>query len=302
MDQEQNTEQIEYNLSFLKRPKWILIYSSLFIIIVLSNFNLGTKIDKLIYKSLRISSSCKLQMSDYHLNIFPLPHVQVVNLNVPGRCLGPGKSSIFFKDVRAYFRGPSFSPLGVLFKLETKLDKIPIEVFFSAGLSSFSVVLKESLIPLDKLQKFLPAVKLAGQVKTDLYLEFTQRKIEKLNLNLQSNTFVIPEQNIEGYKIETLNIQDMQLIATTDSKSNLKITKFVLGNEASPVRSSFQGVIKLSMSNPMASGINLSGELALSEELNDSIGFFFTQFDKQDNFYQIQLSGTLGRPSLGSKR
>jgi len=302
MSDQPSTEEVQYDLQFLKKPKWILFYSLTFFLIVVSNFPLGKKIDALVYSSLKVAPHCKLQISSYHLNIFPLPHVQVKDLNVPGRCLGPGKSSLNLKDVRAYFRGPSFSPFGVLFKLETEFEKIPLEVYITAGISKIAVVLKESLIPLERLQKFVPAVQMSGQVKTDLYVELDNMKLSKLNLNLQSKTFVIPGQTIFDYKIETLDIQDMQIIAATDEKSNLKIKKFVLGNEKSPLRSSFSGLIKLSQSNILNSQIELKGEFALSEELNESFGFMLSQFDKQDDFYQIQLSGLLGRPSLGSKR
>jgi len=302
MSDNQIDNEVKYDLAFLMNPKWIIFSFSFFILVALYNFPLSKKIDQIVYSSLAVSNSCKIQISDYGINVFPLPHLSIKNLNVPATCFGRGKDSIFLPELRAYFRGPSFSPLGVLFKVESEFKSVPIELFFTAGISNFVVVMKESTIPLEILRDFLPGVKLAGHVKTDFYFEISKMKLKKINLNIQSKTFVIPAQNIEGYKIETLNIQDMQLIAATDEKSNLKISKFILGNEQSPVRSSFKGSINISPNNLMSSSIDLQGELALSKELSDSLGFLFTQFDKKDNFYQIHLSGLLAAPKMSSKR
>jgi hypothetical protein len=302
MSELETDPEVNYDLSFLRKPKWIALFFIFFLFVTIYNFPLGKKLDNLVYSSLQISSVCKLQISDYEVNVFPLPHVLVKDLNVPGVCMGRGKPDISLPDVRAYFRGPSFSPLGILFKVESEFESVPLEVFITAGMSKVTIVLKESLIPLEKLRTLLPSVKLAGQVKTDLYVELIGMKLQGLNIKLQSKTFLIPAQNIEGYKIDTLNIQDLLLIAATDNNSVLKISKFVLGSEKSPVRSSFKGTIKMSPSNFVNSILDIKGELALSDELNDSIGFILSKFDKKDNFYQIQVSGPLSNPKTGSKR
>lgn len=287
-------QEVNYDLSFLKSPKWLSIYLGFGLLLILSNLNLEAKLDKLVYSSLKVTRSCQIQIKDYEVNFFPLPHLQLNRVNVPGSCMGHRKPSIFLPELSAYFRGPSFSPFGILFKLETQLESIPVEVYITAGISTIAIVLKESTIPLDKISKFLPQVQLGGSAKIDLYVELKKLQLSKVNLNLRSNSFVIPPQMVIPMP---LNIQDLQLIATGDMKS-VKIEKFVLGNETSPVRSSFQGVVKLVPRNILASGLNLKGELALSEELNDSFSFFLQKYDKKDNFYQIQIAGTLGAPKL----
>ena len=63
-----------------------------------------------------------------------------------------------------------------------------------------------------------------------------------------------------------------------------------------------KGKIKLSLNNIIASTMDIKGELALSTELKESLGFLLSQFDQKDNFYQIQISGPFRAPQIGSKR
>lgn len=302
-DQEKLVSEVNYDLSFLKRPKWIIIYSVVAAVIIISKIPLASQIDKLITRSMIISSRCQLQMSDYGLHIFPLPHVRVTNLNVPKSCLQNGKSDILLNEVRAYFRGPSFSPFGVLFKVETTFEKIPLEVYVTAGTSTLTFVMKDSLISLDKISNFLPDIKLSGQVKTDFFAQISGNKLKALELNLQSKTLNIPAQTAQvaafPLSIPPLNIQDMHIVAATDAKLNIQIKKLVLGNETSPIRTQLSGTVTLSP-NTMQTKLNIKGQLALSDEiLQDGMislvdKNFLQTFDKVDNFYQININDSIG--------
>lgn len=306
-ENESSINEVRYDLSFLKSPKWIIVLIILFVSVIFFNFPLKKKLDNLIYSSLKISSQCHLKMQDYSFNVFPLPHVSIENLTIPGRCLGPKKASINIKEMDTYFRGPSFSPLGLSFKVETIFENIPIEFFIIGSPSTIVLVLKESMIPLGKLKRILPQVKLSGNAKTDLYVELENNKLKALNINLQSNNFSIPAQNIFDFDLMALDINDLHLVASTDEKSKLNISKFVLGSESSPIRSGFTGMINLNTNNMMNSELDLKGEIALSESLTQDFAFsmvksYLDKFDKEDNFYQIQIKGPLYSPQASSKR
>lgn len=291
-----NQPEVNYDLSFLRSPKWLMIYFGFGLFLILSNLNLESKIDKLVYSSLKVSPSCQIQIRDYEINFFPLPHLQFNKVNVPGNCLGRGQKPVFLDELAAYFRGPSFSPFGVLFKVETIFEKVPLEVFITAGFSAITVVITESLIPLEKLNRFSPMVKFAGKAKLDFYLELKKMQISKMNVNLRSKSFTLPPNMLIG---KSLPINDLQFVASGNLKS-LKIKNFVLGNEDSPIRSDLKGVVKLSPSNPMFTELNLKGELAISKEFaedNALIVGFLDKFDKKDNFYQIELKGPISQIS-----
>ena len=117
-----NQQEVSYDLPFLRSPKWLLIYFIFGLFLILSNLNLESKIDKLVFSALKISPSCQIQIKDYEINVFPLPHLQFNKVNVPGNCMGRGQKAVFLDELAAYFRGPSFSPFGVLFKIETILE------------------------------------------------------------------------------------------------------------------------------------------------------------------------------------
>jgi len=118
-----NLDDIHYDFSFLKKPKWILGLVSTFLIILLLNFNIKEKLDNLVFTSLTTIPNCSINLDDYHLNILPLPHISFDNLSLGRNCLGMRSSfnskPIKLENTKAFFRGPSLFPLGARLKLET---------------------------------------------------------------------------------------------------------------------------------------------------------------------------------------
>lgn len=297
-------ENINYDLSFLKRPKYILFLIIMFCLVLFINFPISKKIDSLIFGALSANSSCPINMDAYEINIFPLPHLKLENLSVPNRCLAGGSGSLVIPDLKAYFRGPSLFPLGVSFKIETEINKNPIEAYATVGINHYVVSIKENKISLDKLGAFFPQVQLAGDIFTDAHIELEDGAISVLNLKLQSKNFTIPSQEIQGFIVQPMNIKNLFVTAVTE-KRTVNLNQFILGDETSPLRSEFKGKIILNRKNMNSSTLNLKGQIAVADKLleeNFILKSYLSQFDKKDNFYQIQLTGPLMRPSVKSKR
>ena len=163
-----------------------------------------------------------------------------------------------------------------------------------------AINLDKTKLALSEVSKFLPAgVKLNGDVQVDALVKAGQNGINDLNLKAASKNFIIPAQNIMGFALSTLNIKNLLLKAKMESNNMVRLTDLILGDDNSPIRGNLKGTIRLNQRNINASPIDLVGEVAFSQDFLDKyaiIGMVMNQFDKKDDFYQIQLKGALGSP------
>ena len=297
-------ETLNYDLAFLRKPRWILAIFFIILVSIFMNFSFEKKIDSLIYGALSSNSRCPIGIDSYAVNLFPLPHLEIVNMTIPNRCLGAGLGATSIPLSKAYFRGPSLFPLGVSFKIETEFNKNPINLYTTAGFGHYVFELKENKLSLDKLSPFIPKITLAGEVLADIHVEIEDSNLTVLNVKLQSDSFVFPSQEIESFLIKRMNIKNLFLTAVTEG-NKVKITQLIVGNEDSPIRADFKGSVNLNNRNMRASTLDLKGELAFSKEMLDEmflIKNYMNQFDQKDNFYQLKVQGPLTRPILSSNR
>ncbi|MBD65494.1 MAG: hypothetical protein CME62_09825 [Halobacteriovoraceae bacterium] len=308
-DENTTTPEINYEMTFIRKFRWILFLFCFFVLLLLTKIPVAKTIDNAIYGSLNFGR-CQIGISNYEFNFFPLPHLNFQNINIPSECLGArNNQSIGLKDLQVYFRGPSFSPLGPQFKVETAFRDNPLGFILASDFSfkTLKLLIKENDIDLGKFSDFIPQVSLNGVVKTDLLLELENFNLSELNINLQSNSLVLPAQNINGFALQEMPLKNLLLTANSENGKKLNVKKLVIGDEKSPIRSEFSGVINLNTRNIASSSLNLGGEIAFADSfINDPSMFllknYMQQFDKKDNFYQIQITGALSFPNISSNR
>lgn len=297
-------DSINYDLAFLKKPRWILLLFLFLVFSIFLNFSFKKKIDALIFGALSSNSRCPINIDSYAINILPLPHIEIKNMSLPNRCIGGRNGVTSIPLSKAYFRGPSLFPLGISLKVETELNKNPIDLYTTIGFGHYVFELKESKLSLDKLSPFIPTVTLAGEVIADMHVEIEESKLSLLNIKLQSNNFTFPAQEIQSFLIKRMNIKNLFLTAITEG-NKVKINQFVLGDESSPIRADFKGDVRLNSKNIKASNLSLTGEVAFSKEMLDEIFIiksYMAQFDQKDGFYQLKVQGPLSRPLMTSNR
>lgn len=297
-------EKINYDLRFLRKPKWILFLILMFFLVIITSFPLTKKIDTLVFGALSSNPRCPILLESYEINFFPLPHLALSNMSVPNRCLSGGPGNLLIPDLKAYFRGPSLFPLGASFKIETAINQNPIEAFTTAGFNHYVISLKENKISLDKMAQFIPQVQLAGDMIVDAHIEIEKNAISVLNLKVQSKNFAVPSQEIQGFVLQRLNIKNLFITAVTENRT-LNLNQFIVGDEASPVRSEFKGKVILNRTNLKSSTLNLTGQVAVSDKMleeNFILKSYLSQFDKKDNFYQLKITGPMMRPSVKSNK
>ena len=302
----EKSESVNYELPKLGKVKWIVLISITFIFSVFLHFPIAEKIDGLIKQTLAANPRCAIGYEDVNFEFF-LPKLVVKNLNIPAGCTGSrGGNDIFLKKVNLNIRGISFTPFGPHFLIETELYNNPIEAYLTVGFGSIAINLQEAKIKLKELSSLLPAVKLKGTLTVDALVELGSKGIKDLKAHIYSKDLVFPSQKIPNpsLTLPTFNIQDL-LIKATMENNKIMVKELIVGNPDSPIRANFKGPITLNQGNIAYSQMNLKGELAFSEKFIKDfmvVDMYMKQFTKKDNFYQLELSGPLMRPSIKSQR
>lgn len=303
MSSKEELEEIDYNLPRLGKSKWITSTLIVFILGFIAYFPFMYKVKSTVKKQLNGIPGCSVDYDDINLEFF-LPKVIIKDLVVPQSCFGKFGDPLKMDALYFYFRGLSFSPFGPHFKIETNLQGLPIESYLTAGIGGIAINLRENVIEMKKLKKLLPALNLSGKVTIDALVKLSGQKLSDLKLNIRSKDFTLPGQDIKGFKLATMRLNNLLLKADLVGKK-LKVHDFILGDEEAAVRANFKGHINMNQRNFIASTLDLSGEVAFSNDFLEKyaiIKLVMNKFDKKDEFYQIKLSGPLSRPKPSSLR
>lgn len=219
--------------------------------------------------------------------------------------------------------GFSFSPFGPAFNISTIFQGMPLEADVAVGLGGLALVIEnqargsgfeypEKKINLNKLGGLVP-VKLSGDIYiSNLHiksnLNFTN--LEIMSLNIVSKNILIPAQTMTlppmglPFTInEPLAINNFLLLGELSqggNKPKFQLKQFTVGDDQSPLRSEFRGKIDINLLRPVYSGLNLVGELKLSDSFPQKEllhNLVLQKFDQKDGFYQIQIKGA-GLPAF----
>jgi hypothetical protein len=228
-----------------------------------------------------------------------LPKVVVTDLKLPASCLGKRGEALKFNFVTLNWHVINFSPFGLPFRLDTELAGQPLSLHYVLGINQQMIRLKDQKIVLSRLEQFMGDFKLAGSIMVDLSLLMSKDLIKNLSLKAVSKDFIVPAQSLEGFTLPNLKVNEFYLEANSETHPRLTVDKLILGDSSSPIRANFSGRIDLLDGNVALSPVNLTGEVAFSENFKDSIPLvemMFQSFTQKDGFYQIRLGGTLGAP------
>jgi type II secretion system protein N len=303
MSSENELEEIDYKLPILGRSKWIIGILAVLFISIFLYFPISYKVKSLIKSNISKIPGCPLQYNNITTELF-FPKLVVEGLSIPMRCFNQNGQPIKLEKVFLFFRGFSFSPFGPHFKLETQLNKNPISAYITAGIGGIALNIRENTLELDKILKPFPDVKFSGKVEVDALVRINSGELSDLKLNIRSKNFMLPAQSIKGFSLSNMNINDL-LIQTQMTGNKLNIKNIIMGDTDSPIRAKFNGDIKMHKKNIKMSTLNVKGEVAFSQTFLEKymiIGMFMKKYDKKDEFYQLKIGGTIGRPNPTSAR
>lgn len=296
-------QEIDYSFPQLGKSRWILIGVSVFLLGLVLYFPFMFKVKSVVKTQLNKIPGCAVDYEDIQLE-FLLPKIIVKDLVLPRSCFGKFGDPLRMDNVFLYFRGLSFSPFGPHFKLETNVNGLPISSYLTAGIGGIAVNVKENILDLKNLKPLIPELNLLGKVTIDALVKLKGQKLNDFKLNIRSKNFTLPGQNIKGFKLGTMRLNNLLLKADMDG-NKLKIENFILGDQDADIRANFKGDLKLNQKNMASSQMDLKGEVAFSNNFLEKyaiIKLVMNKFDKKDEFYQIKLTGPLTNPKPSSAR
>jgi hypothetical protein len=276
-----------------------LLVSFLFTMAFLNFYPIGAQLKGFLKNNLK-GTACNPDYDQIRIE-WLLPKVVVTDLVLPASCLGQQAGDpIKFSFITINFQFINFSPLGIPFKIDTEMNGQPLSLYFVQGFGQRKVRMIDQSIVLARLEPLMSQFKIGGKVIVDLDLLMSNdNKIKTLSLKAESKDFQIPSQNLQGFTTPNLKLNTFYVVANSDVPPRVSVEKFILGDPDSPMRANFKGNIDLQEGAVAFSPMNLSGEVAFSENFKQQlplIDMMFNSFKQKDGFYQIKLGGTLGAP------
>lgn len=293
----QSLDDIQYK-SKVKIYFFPIIISFLFMMAFMNFYPIGTELKGFIKKNLK-GSGCNPDWDDIRIE-WLLPKLVISDLNLPASCLGKMGDPLKFSFVTVNFHLISFSPIGIPFKIDTEMNAQPLSLYFVQGFGQRMIRMKDQTINLSRLQPVMGDFKIGGNVTVDLaVLMANNNTIKTLSLKAESKDFQIPSQNLQGFTTPNLKINTLAVEANSDAPPRVTVDKLFMGDTNSPMRAQFKGYFDLQNGAIAFSPLNLTGEVAFSEQFKQQlplIDMMFQSFTQKDGFYQIRLGGTLGAP------
>ncbi|MBY0518013.1 MAG: type II secretion system protein GspN [Bacteriovoracaceae bacterium] len=288
-------DEVEYNFGVHK----LFIVAGVilsFMFAFLLYFPFEKKIETLVKSQLATLPGCRANFNSLHFEFF-LPKVVLTDIQLPASCLG-GSNPIKLPRMALKFYGPSFSPFGLAFKMETELSGHEVGIHYAAGTSVQMINIQEPELPISALRSVLPMLpKIEGTVDLNVKVAVEGKNLNDLKILIQSQNLVVPAQNLTDFKIPRLALGNLSLKAESKGPRKIGIQEFILGKPEAAIRAKFSGTIDLATGAIAYSPVNMKGEAAFSEEFLQSfpiLNLMLPQFTQKDGFYQIKLGGTLG--------
>jgi len=297
-------QDIDYPTIKYSKKKIISVFFAISVFSFLIAFPFNQKFENIVRNVVKTSVGCGVNFKELKFE-FLLPKIVLNDLQLPQNCFQGINHGINFRQIRLYLRGPSFSPFGIALKLETELLKTDFNIYLALGLNSQAIKFEQQIINFDKFSEFIPQVKMQGQLELNGVLHLKKQNIEKMSGYIRSQNLIIPPQNIQGFNTPELSPRNFVLKIETDvnNAEYINVQEMIMGDQASNIRAKFNGKVVLNNRSLSNSRLDLKGEFALSPEILKEFGIIeqlLSSFNKTDEFYQIQIGGTIDSPQFRS--
>ena len=267
------------------------------------HFPIQRQVESLVKAQLAQIPGCRMSFERLKIELF-LPKIVLTEMRLPASCFGGGAGTKL-PFVNLYFRGPSFSPLGAAFKISTEIHSQPLSLYYAAGISRQVIKIEENKLNLSLFSKLSPQIpKLTGHVSVDSVVSLSGPRLDELKVSLESKNLNLPGQMLSDIKLPKIDIGNFALKLESSDGKKINLKELIIGGVNSSIRGKFSGNLSLAPGAIAFSPINLKGEASFSPEFLDSfpiLNLMLPQFTQVNNFYQINMTGTLGnmRPAKG---
>jgi len=287
-----------YTPSLWTRPRIVFISVLLVLIGFLANFSLEDKINKILLNVLQKNEACPIQFQKAELSYF-LPKVIIKAITIPGLCFGQPYSSLPIREVVIALHSPSFYPPGIRFHLSLKEGGTKVHLYPSVSLFSHYVQIEKtqidakifSVMTSDNKSPIAGLIDISGFVKISNSGNLTDGQ-----LSLTSNNFSIPAQNIKGFNMTPVALNNFSIQSHFSNATTMLIDEITIGKSNSPIELNLKGKINISPSGLSSSMLSLNGTLFLSQYFLNNFSFvkIFFPANNTTGKYQMTLEGPLG--------
>ncbi len=298
----QKLESVDYNLGINK----LLVIGALifcFLVAFFIHFPIQRQVEGLVKTQLAQLPGCQMSFERLRIELF-LPKIVLTEMRLPAHCFGGGQG-MKLPYVNLYFRGPSFSPLGVAFKISTELHSQPLNLYYAAGISRQVIRVEENKLNLSLFSRISPQIpKLSGAANVEALMSLAGPRMDELKVSIESSNLNVPGQMMGDLKLPKIDIGNFSLKLESEDGKKVQLKELIIGGVNSSIRGKFTGNISLAPNAIAFSPISLKGEASFSAEFLEAfpiLNLMLPQFTQVNNFYQINMTGTLGnmRPIQG---
>lgn len=288
-----------YTPKYWSKTKLFILGFFILLFSFIANFSVEDKITNLTLAFLAKNRECPIDFEKIQIK-YLLPSINIKNPVVQGRCFNNPQNNLILNNLRLSFHSPSFYPLGIRLHVEANTDSSYINAYPVFSFFSKNIKIENTLIDSNLLALFMPnnVSPIAGHISVEGFLEFKSGNISDGELDILSKNLIVPAQNIQGFELPRLNLQNMQVNAVIDEPGVINIKTLQLGNKQAPLNLKLHGELKTIPENIKSSKIDLTGSLELSRYMLDTFAFLklFLPANNTSGIYQMQLNGTLGNP------
>jgi hypothetical protein len=264
-------EEIHYK-SKIKSILFMILAFFLFVSAFLNFYPIGDKLKTLVKSQFKTVPGCNPDFDQIRMEWF-MPKIVISDLVLPASCLNRQGEPFKFSHITLNYNLINFSPIGLPFRIDTEFSGQPLSIYFVQGFFGQQMIrLKDQTLVLSRLQSLLGNdFKIAGSVTVDLNLLLEDRLVKNLNLKAASKDFQIPSQSIQGFSTPNLKLNELYIEANSADHPRINVDKLIIGDPDAPMRANFKGRINLQEGTMAFSPVDLSGEVAFSENFRQSL-------------------------------
>jgi type II secretion system protein N len=194
---------------------------------------------------------------------------------------------------------PTFRSLCQVSGPYAKSEDAILNIFPRIALGGHSIQVEDTVLKGSLINNFSPFPNLLkGDIQVQGNFDIQGKQIETGNFRLKSKNLLIPPQNISGFALPAIALRVLDF-AGTITKKKMYVKALRLGDSKSAFQAEFKGDIALSLRNISFSTLNLQGKFRIDDSVLNTIGLLRIMLNgkkKKDNFYFLQLKGTMARP------
>lgn len=283
-----------------RKFKLISLGVLLFLLGFAFNFPFNQKVENFVEVSLLGQMGCPIAHDGIRTSWF-FPSIEIVRPKISRHCFD-STNDVQLDSLSMKLAFPSFFPPGPRFHIPLSLDQTNISIYTTATIGGMHFNIRDAHIGKDMLALLGPqAQTFKGDFTLNaiMTLPYTGGPPSDANIHVKSTNLTIPSQNIQGFLVPQLPLNNFSLKASIKGQQ-MELIELIVGDAASPLRGILQGPITLNSQDISASQLDLEGNLKFSEKFLQEYSFiqlFLQGGQGDDGSYSLGIRGTLAQPN-----